>query len=175
MPHTIRLVIFDCDLTLWNHRDASALQRPLALVSPDSIRDQAGTLITLYPQVRAVLAALQQRGLLLSVCSWNYEQPASEMLDLYGISHYFRHGKIEPHPDKAGMIARMLAEFRADGVELTNDQVVFTDDRTLHSAEINTRLPGLHVVQMWVDVPDHEGLLAWVEERHANEHDVGTA
>lgn len=175
MPDNIRLVIFDCDLTLWNYHDASTLQRPLALASADTVRDQAGTLVTLYPQVRAVLQALQQRGVLLSVCSWNYERPVMEMLGLLGLKHYFRHAKAEPHPDKAGMIARMLDEFRADGIDLSNEQVVFSDDRTVHSGEIRARLPGLHIVQMWVDVPDHQGLLAWVEERNADERHVRQA
>ena len=156
--------MFDCDLTLWNNEDASALQRPLSLVSSDTVRDQAGTRVSLFPHVRATLAALQQRGVLLSVCSWNYTEPVMEMLGLFGLRSYFRHPKAEPHADKADMIARTLAEFAIEGVRLSPAQVVFTDDRTVHNTEIQARLPGLHVLQMWVDIPDHEGLLAWLDE-----------
>ena len=150
-------------MTLWNHPDASALQRPLGMVDRDTIRDQAGTRISLFPQVREVLAELQRRGILLSVCSWNYTQPVMDMLGLFGISHYFRHPKAEPHPDKAGMIVRTLADFEREGVHLAPEHVLFTDDRTLHNAEIQARLPGLHLLQMWVDVPDHRGLLTWLD------------
>jgi len=59
----------------------------------------------------------------------------------------------------------MLAEFAADGVTLRPEQAVFIDDRTLHTAAIQAQLPGLHVVQMWVDVKDHNGLLSWLEKQ----------
>lgn len=162
MPEDIRLIVFDCDLTLWNHEDASALQRPLALDNPDTIRDQAGTKVSIFPQVRGALAELERRGYLLSICSWNLPEPVFEMLGLFGIIGYFCHPKAEPHPDKGDMIARTLAEFAVDGAAIRPDQVVFTDDRTLHTAQILERLPGLHVLQMWVDVKDHNGLLVWL-------------
>lgn len=162
MPLPVRLVIFDCDLTLWNHEDASELKRPFVLVDENTVRDQAGTLVSLFPQVRDVLAELERRGYLLSVCSWNYPQPVFEMLDLFGLRHYFRHPKVEYHPHKGDMIARMLDEFAADGIALSPDQVVFIDDRTLHTEEILARLPGLHVLQMWVDIKDHNDLLTWL-------------
>jgi magnesium-dependent phosphatase-1 len=162
VPKDIRLIIFDCDLTLWNHEDASELIHPLALDNPDTLRDQQGTRVTLFPQVRGVLAELKRRGYLLSICSWNRQEPVFEMLRLFGIKDYFRHPKAEMHPDKGDMIARMLAEFTADGEAMRTDQVVFTDDRTLHTERILERLPGLHVLQMWVDVKDHNGLLDWL-------------
>jgi magnesium-dependent phosphatase-1 len=163
VPKDICLVVFDCDLTLWNHEDASELKRPFVLADQNTIRDQAGTLVSLFPQVREVLAELERRGYLLSVCSWNNPEPVLEMLDLFRLRHYFRHPKAEPHPDKGAMITRTLAEFAADGIQIRPDQVIFTDDRTLHTAEIRARLPGLHVLQMWVELRDHKALLAWLE------------
>jgi magnesium-dependent phosphatase-1 len=163
-PAGIRLIIFDCDLTLWNHEDASELHHPLELLSADTLEDRRGTQVTLFPQVRSTLADLEQRGYLLSVCSWNRPEPVMEMLRLFGILHYFRHPKAEYHPNKGAMIAGMLAEFAAEGIHLSPDQVVFTDDRTLHTEEILQRLPGLHVLQMWVDVKDHSDLLRWLGE-----------
>jgi magnesium-dependent phosphatase-1 len=163
VPQDIRLIIFDCDLTLWDFRDASMLLGPFVLVDTDTIRDQGGTQVSLFPQVRGALAELERRGYLLSICSWNKPEPVFEMLSLYGLHHYFRHAKAEYHPDKAGMIASMLEEFAADGVHLAPEQTVFIDDRTLHTAEIQARLPGLHVLQMWVDLKDHEALLPWLD------------
>ena len=162
MAEDIRLIVFDCDLTLWNHEDASILLHPLVLEGPDTIRDQMGIRVSLFPQVRSMLAELDRRGYLLSVCSWNLENPVLEMLRLFGLSRYFRHPKVEPHPDKADMIARTIEEFAAEGIPLLPQQVVFTDDRTLHTEAIQARLPGLHVIQMWVDVKDHNGLLDWL-------------
>jgi magnesium-dependent phosphatase-1 len=166
----IRLIIFDCDLTLWNHEDASELKHPLTLVSADTLEDTRGTRVTLFPQVRGVLAELEQRGYLLSVCSWNRPEPVMEMLRLFGIRRHFRHPKAEYHPNKGAMIADMLGEFAAEGIRLSPDQVVFIDDRTLHTEEILQRLPGLHVVQMWVDVKDHNDLLRWLMEYETNEN-----
>ena len=165
MPKDIRLVIFDCDLTLWNHEDASVLLCPFALVARDTIRDQGGTQVTLFPHVRDVLAELQRQGYLLSICSWNNPQPVMDMLALFGIESYFRHPKAEPHPDKGAMMTRTLAEFAAEGIHLKPEQAVFIDDRTLHTAEIQSRLPGLHILQMWVELKDHEALLAWLSEQ----------
>jgi magnesium-dependent phosphatase-1 len=164
VPKDIRLVVFDCDLTLWNHEDASALVLPFVLVDKDTIRDKMGTQVALFPQVRAMLAELERRGCLLSICSWNNPEPVLRMLKLFGLTRYFQHPKAEPHPDKGDMISRTLAEFAAEGVPLTPAQVVFTDDRTVHTAQILERLPGLHVLQMWVDVKDHNALLAWLDE-----------
>jgi magnesium-dependent phosphatase-1 len=166
-PAGIRLIIFDCDLTLWNHEDASELIHPLALVSSDTLEDSRGTRVTLFPQVRSVLAELEQQGYLLSVCSWNRPEPVMEMLRLFGIHRHFRHPKAEYHPNKGAMIADMLGDFAAEGICLAPDQVVFTDDRTLHTEEILQQLPGLHVLQMWVDVKDHRDLLRWLSEKGA--------
>ena len=87
------------------------------------------------------------------------------MLDLYGLQDYVRHAKAESHPDKAEMIRRTIQEFVADGEALTPQQVLFIDDRTLHTAEIQAQLPGLHVLQMWVDLRDHKALLGWLESQ----------
>lgn len=163
MPRDIRLIIFDCDLTLWNHEDASELKRPLTLAGADILRDQAGAQVTLFPQVRSVLAELQRRGYLLSICSWNHPQPVMEMLTLFGLIGYFRHPKAEPHPDKADMIARTIQEFAAEGEHMERAQVVFIDDRTVHTAAIMKDLPGLHILQIWVDLADHNALLAWLD------------
>jgi magnesium-dependent phosphatase-1 len=163
MPSDIKLVIFDCDLTLWNNADVSELKRPFVSVSPDTVRDREGTEVSLFPQVRAVLAALEQRGYLMSIATWNIPEPAFDLMALYGIRRYFCHPKAEGHPDKAAMIADMIEDFAADGMHISPDQVVFTDDRTLHTNDILARLPGLHVLQMWVDVKDHNDLLAWLD------------
>lgn len=158
----IRLAVFDCDLTLWNHHDASELKQPFVLDGKDSIRDQEGTRVTLFPQVRTCLETLAQQGYRLSVCSWNRPEPVYAMLDLFGLRHYFRHGKVEPHPDKHLMIERMMRAFVAEGLALSNEQVVFTDDRTVHRDDILRYLPGLHFIQMWVDVKDHDAFVAWI-------------
>ncbi len=161
----IKLVIFDCDLTLWNHSDATELKRPFMLVDRDTIRDQEGTLVSLFPQVRSCLAEVERAGCILSICSWNRPEPVFEMLSLFGLSHYFRHPKVEYHPHKHLMIERMIEEFTADGVALAYDNVVFTDDRTVHKNEIHSHLPGLHFVQMWVDVKDHDAFVTWLKQR----------
>jgi magnesium-dependent phosphatase-1 len=160
----IRLIIFDCDLTLWNHEDASELKRPLVLAAPDTVRDSDGTEVSLFPEVRSIMAELERRGYLLSICSWNRPEPVLEMLDLFALRRYMRHPKAEPHPDKGAMIAGMLEQFADDGVALAPDQVVFIDDRTLHTAGILALLPGLHVLQIWVDIRDHNDLLRWLED-----------
>src|SRR5205807_1277147 len=67
----IRLVIFDCDLTLWDHRNVSGLRLPFRKVDAEAVADADGVQVRLFPGVREVLAAIHDQGLLMSVASWN--------------------------------------------------------------------------------------------------------
>lgn len=45
----IRLVIFDCDRTLWEHHDVAETTPPFRRVDQDSLEDARGERVRLFP------------------------------------------------------------------------------------------------------------------------------
>ena len=107
----IQLIVFDLDKTLWDHEDASTLEPPYKRIGEDSIVDSHGRTLSLYPNVRNILKELKSRGLLLAIASWNLER-VGEILRILDIAKYFDVICIEPHPDKAKMLRKILMELR---------------------------------------------------------------
>jgi magnesium-dependent phosphatase-1 len=114
----IKLVVLDCDGTLWDHLDVSSLALPFHQVAPDSVEDAQGVRVTLFGGTRALLDGLRQRGIVISVASWNHPEPVFQILHLLDIGWYFRHPQVEFHPDKALMISRLLQVLAAEGLAL---------------------------------------------------------
>src|SRR3989475_7337157 len=158
----IKLVIFDCDLTLWDHHNVSELRLPLTKVDAETVRDADGICVRLFPGVREVLSTLHRQGILISVASWNQPEPVFAIFDLLGLSGYFTRPKVEPHPYKERTIAALFQELRADGLPLRPEEVLYVDDRTLHFERVREAVGPVHILQPGVDFTQFADVLAYL-------------
>src|SRR3989442_15791669 len=124
----IRLVILDCDRTLWEHEVVLTLQAPFTRIDGQTVQDARGEQFRLARGARELLDALRVRGILISVCSWNRADLVFAIFDLLGLTPYFVHPKVEFHPHKDRMIAALLAELAREGTVLHPEEVLFVDD-----------------------------------------------
>ena len=153
------MIVFDCDLTLWDHPDVSSLKLPFRLLNEDEVVDSEGEVVRLYKGVREVLRTLKDSGYILSIASWNKPEPVFQLLDLFKLRGLFTYPQVEPHPDKAKMIRRLLERLREDGIEVKPHEVVYVDDRDIHLPKILEEIGPVRFLRMWRDIKDHEDLL----------------
>ena len=151
----IRLVIFDCDLTLWDHRNVSGLRLPFRKVDAETVADADGVQVRLFPGVREVLAAIHDQGLLMSVASWNQPEHVFAIFDLLELSGYFTR-------PKERTIAALFQELRADGFPLRPEEVLYVDDRTLHFERVREAVGPVHILQAGVDFTQFADVLAYL-------------
>jgi HAD superfamily phosphatase (TIGR01681 family) len=181
----IKLVVLDCDGTLWDHLDVSGLALPFRQVAPDSVEDAQGVRVTLFSGTRALLEGLRQRGIVISAASWNHPEPVFQIFHLLDIGRYFTHPQVEFHPDKALMISRLLQTLAAEGLALAlsdeapsrppfrgvrrdgASEVLYIDDRTLHIEHVRQVVGNIHFLQMGMDVSGPEGVLAYVDSTNS--------
>ncbi|MFQ6074746.1 MAG: magnesium-dependent phosphatase-1 [Candidatus Bathyarchaeia archaeon] len=128
----VRLVVLDCDLTLWSHPDVSALRPPFRRVDPMTVRDDEGELVRLHEGVRETLEGLRERGILVSVASWNDPEPVHQLFRLFEIGGYFIHPKVEHHPRKGEMIRELIEDLERDGVEIEAEEILYVHDKPRH-------------------------------------------
>lgn len=161
---SVRLVVLDCDLTLWDHRDVTSLARPFRRVASDAIEDQTGVRVTLFPEVRPLLDGLRRRGLIIACASWNEPQPVDEIFSLLRIDHYFDHKRVEPHPEKHRTIVALLHELAARGTALAPEQVLYVDDRRIHLDAIRTAVGPIRFLHYGVDITSLDEVLAYLDQ-----------
>jgi magnesium-dependent phosphatase-1 len=159
----IKLVIFDCDNTLWDHDDVSTLQLPFRKIDEQTVADVRGEEVHLAPGARKALEALRRRSLLLSIASWNYPEPVFAIFDLLGLTGYFTHPKVEFHPNKDRMIAVLLEELAAEGVPLNPEEVLFIDDRPEQLRRVREGVGPVRTLQAGVDLKDLREILTVLE------------
>jgi magnesium-dependent phosphatase-1 len=164
----IRLVILDLDLTLWDHRNVTALVRPFRRIGDDAIEDQSGVRVTLFPGVRTLLDGLRERGLIVACASWNDPRPVEEIFDLLNLGHYFHHKKIEPHPHKQQTIGALFGELAASGITLAPDEVLYVDDRRIHLDAIREAVGPVRFLQYGVDIKGLDEVLAYLDRTGSN-------
>ncbi len=150
----VRLVILDCDLTLWDHANVSALVAPLTQIDADTVKDAQGSEVRLVPGTRELLRELRTRGILTSIASWNDPVPVFMLFELFGLAEYFTHPKVEPHPYKERTIGALLEEFAAEGIQLQPDEVLYVDDRALHLRRVRDAHGPIRTVRPGTDVFD---------------------
>lgn len=162
----VRLVILDCDRTLWDHHNVSELQLPFVRVDADTVVDARGVPVRLRPGVRALLSALREQGILISIASWNQPEPVFAIFDQLDLTGFFVRPKVEPHPYKERTISALLAELAAEGIALRPEEVVFVDDRSRHLRRVRAAVGPLHTLQPGVDFADLPELLQRIGGRH---------
>jgi magnesium-dependent phosphatase-1 len=160
-----RLVILDCDRTLWDHEDVSMLRLPFARVDPETVRDADGIRVRLNPGARTLLAHLRDRGILISIASWNHPEPVFAIFALLDLEAFFAHPKVEFHPHKDQMVARLLAELAADGTPVRPDEIVYVDDNPTMLAKVRAAFPAARTLQAGVNVRDLREVVPYVEGR----------
>lgn len=160
----IRLVIFDCDLTLWNHPNVSELQLPFTKLDDETVADAKGVEVRLFPGARDVLSTLRERGILISVASWNRPEPVFAIFHLLGLTEFFVRPKVEFHPYKEKTIAALLQELAADGIVLQPEEVLYVDDRPAHLRRVQAALGPVRTIHMGTDITDLRIILNYLAE-----------
>ncbi|MDQ7820907.1 MAG: magnesium-dependent phosphatase-1 [Armatimonadota bacterium] len=159
----VRLVIFDCDRTLWDHPNVTALRLPVRRVDDLTVEDADGVRVRLRPGAREVLEGLRARGILVSVASWNRPEPVQAIFEALELSHYFTRPKVEHHPYKEQTIGRLLDELAADGLALRPEEVLFVDDRMMHLDRVRRALGPVRTALAGVEVTDLRDVLGYLD------------
>lgn len=155
----VKLVILDCDLTLWDHHNASELRLPFARVDATTVQDADGVPVRLLPGARELLEALRAQGILISVASWNKPEPVFAILDLLGLTGFLTHPKVEFHPYKERAVAALLQDLAAEGVIVRPEEVLYIDDRPLHLRRVRAAVGPVRTLQPGVDIRDLRDVL----------------
>ncbi len=160
---SVRLVILDCDRTLWDHHNVTELHPPFARLDAATVTDANGVAVRLLPGATALLEALRGRGILISIVSWNEPAPVFAILDLLGLRDYFVRPKVEFHPYKERMVVELLAELSADGVPLRADEILYVDDRALHLRRVRRAVGPVQVLRAGVDIRNLREVLTYLD------------
>lgn len=159
----VKLVILDCDRTLWDHEDVSSLRLPFSRVDHETVQDADGFRVRLNPGARALLDDLRARRVLISVASWNRPEPPLAIFGLLGLTDYFVHPKVEFHPDKDRMVAQLLADLAGDRTPVQPEEILYVDDNPVMLAKVRGAFPAIRALRAGVDVKDLREVLAYVE------------
>ena len=162
----IRLVILDADLTLWNHADISSLTLPFRKVDRNCLIDAKGEALRLFYGVRDLLKGLKERGLIVSLVTWNKPEHVHEAIRLLEIDRFFKLVEVENTPNKHLSIARILAKLSRKGVQLEPDEILYVDDSTRHLKDISDKVGRVFFLQMWKDVKEPSKVLAYIDFAH---------
>lgn len=147
----VKLVIFDCDLTLWDHPNVSGLRLPLVSVDEDTVADADGVQVRLLPGVREVLGALQATGIVISIASWNRPEHVFAITDLLGLTHFFVRPMVEFHPYKERTVVALVEQLAADGLVLRPEEIVYVDDRPAHLRRVRAAVGPIRTLRPGVD------------------------
>lgn len=159
----VRLVVLDCDLTLWDNPDVTALARPFRRVDEDAVEDREGVRVTLFPDARSLLDGLRRRGLVVACASWNEPEAVEQIFALLGLTGSFDFRKVENHPHKHQTIAALLDELARRGTGLRPDEVLYVDDRRIHLDEIYARVGPVRFLQYGVDIQRLSEVLEYLD------------
>ena len=146
------MVILDLDETLWDHEDASLLHPPFEKTSIDEVSDSHGVAVKLRPGARDFLSVCGEKGVIISVASWNRPEIVLPLLRALSLEETFTHPAIEFHPDKVGMIKRVFDALRSGGVDVAQDRTVFIDDREEMVRAVQRAFPRITVLRFGTDV-----------------------
>ena len=160
---SVRLVILDLDLTLWDHRNVTGLARPFQSAGDDAVVDQTGVRVSLYPGVRTLLDGLRARKMIVAAASWNEPDAVQEIFDLLHLNHYFDHKKVEPHPNKERLVAALFRDLEATGSRVDPSEALYVDDRRIHLDAIYSTVGPIRFLQFGVDIQRPDDVLAHLD------------
>jgi len=156
----VKLVVFDLDHTLWDHPNISSLVFPLKLVTRDSVEDAEHSRVTLFIGIRETLEALRDRGLVLSVASWNDPAPVLELLRLLGLRGLFKHIQVEWDVPKVDMIRKIVSLVGRDlRMDVRPEEILFVDDNEKHHEVVREKEKGIRLAKAWVNPKSSTELL----------------
>ena len=159
----VRLVIFDCDRTLWDHHNVSELGLPFRRTDEDTVEDTRQIRVRLFPGARDVLEELRRRETLVSVVSWNHPESVFAIFNELGLTAYFIHPKVEFHPYKEKMIAALLDDLAAEGVRLRPEEVLFVDDSRVHLQRARRLVGQVRTLRSGGDITDLREVLRFLD------------
>ena len=139
MAQPVNLVVFDADDTLWvgldggfiagvNYQDEGSDDYTFHSLDDLHIQRSDGQRFRLFPEVRIVLPDLYQRGVLISLASYNHPGPALRALKAFQIEQFFQHAVIEWSNRKDFMLQHILGGFSNDGYQVSPRTTLFVDD-----------------------------------------------
>ncbi|XP_074090904.1 magnesium-dependent phosphatase 1 [Macrotis lagotis] len=97
MARLPQLAVFDLDYTLWPFWVDTHVEPPFHRSRDGRVRDRREQLVSLYPEVPAVLERLRGLGMPVAAASRTGEiQGANQLLELFDLTKYFSHKEIYP-------------------------------------------------------------------------------
>ncbi len=120
----MKLIVFDLDFTLWNAGGTWCDHTyPPYRKDGGHVVDSNGSIIFLFPEVREIIEILHKRGYKIAIASRTHEPAwANELLNLFGINHFFNHKEIYP----GSKIEHFQQLQHTTGIDFEN--MVFFDD-----------------------------------------------
>lgn len=160
---TVKLVILDLDRTLWDHHNVTELRAPFTGIDAQTVADATGVHVRLQPGARALLDTLRERGILISIASWNEPAPTFAILETLGLRDYFVHPKVEFHPYKERMVSDLVRELSAEGMHVRPEEILYIDDRALHLRRARGSVGPVQVLQAGVDIRDLHDVIGYLD------------
>ena len=105
---------------------------------------------------------MKEQNVIISLASWNAPEPCYEALQKLDLLKYFKHPKVQPHPEKHKMIKELLEDLKEDGIDVKPDEILYVDDKSRHLDDIRKQTGMIRFLQMWVDVKDHLEILGYL-------------
>ncbi|HVH32290.1 MAG TPA: magnesium-dependent phosphatase-1 [bacterium] len=160
---SVKLVILDLDRTLWDHHNVTELHAPFTLIDAQTVADATGMRVRLQPGARALLETLRERGILISIASWNEPAPALAILEALRLRDYFVHPKVEFHPYKERMVSDLVQELTAEGVRVRPEEILYVDDRALHFKRVRRAVGPVQTLQTGADIRDLRDVIGYLD------------
>jgi magnesium-dependent phosphatase-1 len=110
--------------------------------------------VTLLSGARDLLETLRDRGILISIASWNDPAPVFEILDRLGLRSFLTAPRAQPHPHKDQMVTDIMRELAGRGAALDPKEILFVDDRLLHLRSVRAAVGPIRTLQAGVDIHD---------------------
>ena len=164
---SIKLVVFDLGMTLWNYANASDLKLPFSIVGPNSLRDAKGSVVSLFNGVRELLENLQDRRKVMSIASWNDPPPVIEVLKQLNLDSSFIHPQIEWNRPKIEMIQTIVKHLVRDGMSIDSSEILFVDDNDKHLESVKRVDSRVKLAKAWTNPSCPAALLkpCWMTNR----------
>lgn len=160
---TVKLVILDLDRTLWDYHNVTELRAPFTAIDAQTVADATGVQVRLQPGARELLDTLRERGILISIASWNEPAPAFAILEALRLRDYFVHPKVEFHPYKERMVSDLVRELSAEGIHVRPEEILYVDDRALHFRRVRQAVGPIQTLQAGVEIRDPRDVIGYLD------------